>query len=155
MPYFRDSVTASDADAKGGPMRADVREQASSQEFDFFMGRWAGAARPAGDRLVLGRHGHLRGNGHVRGQADPRAVHVVARDVAYTALGAGVLRGRRRDLGDELDHGLRAHAGGGSVSALEQSISVTPEYRHVEKVVTPEPSLALDGTILKWYDIAL
>jgi hypothetical protein len=40
------------------------------------------------------------------------------------------------------------------VSALEQSISVTPEYRHVEKVVTPEPSLALEGTILKWYDIA-
>jgi len=40
------------------------------------------------------------------------------------------------------------------VSALEQSVSVTPEYRHVEKVVTPEPSLALEGTILKWYDIA-
>ena len=40
------------------------------------------------------------------------------------------------------------------MSALEQSISVTPEYRHVEKVVTPEPSLALEGTILKWYDIA-
>jgi hypothetical protein len=40
------------------------------------------------------------------------------------------------------------------VSALEQSLSVTPEYRHVEKVVTPEPSLALEGTILKWYDIA-
>ena len=40
------------------------------------------------------------------------------------------------------------------MSALEQSVSVTPEYRHVEKVVTPEPSLALEGTILKWYDIA-
>ena len=40
------------------------------------------------------------------------------------------------------------------MSALEQSVSVTPEYRHVEKVVMPEPSLALEGTILKWYDIA-
>jgi hypothetical protein len=40
------------------------------------------------------------------------------------------------------------------MSALEQSVSVTPEYRHVEKVVTPEPSLALERTILKWYDIA-
>jgi hypothetical protein len=40
------------------------------------------------------------------------------------------------------------------VSAVEQTVSVTPEYRHVEKVATQEPSLALDGTILKWYDIA-
>jgi hypothetical protein len=39
------------------------------------------------------------------------------------------------------------------VSALEHG-SVTPEYRHVEKVVCPAPSLALDGAVLKWYDIA-
>ena len=81
----------------------------------------ARAARPAGDRLVLGRHRHLRGRGHVRGPADPRAVHVVGRDVADTALGAGVLRRRRRDVGDELGHGLHPHARGGGVSALEQS----------------------------------
>jgi hypothetical protein len=40
------------------------------------------------------------------------------------------------------------------VSALEQAVTVSPEYVHTEKVVTSEPSLALDGTILKWYDIA-
>ena len=28
------------------------------------------------------------------------------------------------------------------------------EYRHVEKIARPEPSLALDETVLKWYDIA-
>jgi hypothetical protein len=39
------------------------------------------------------------------------------------------------------------------VSALEH-VGVTPDYRHVEKVVCAEPSLALDGAILKWYDIA-
>ena len=31
------------------------------------------------------------------------------------------------------------------MSALEQSVSVTPEYRHVEKVVTPEPRQALNA----------
>jgi hypothetical protein len=40
------------------------------------------------------------------------------------------------------------------VSAVEQVAGVDPEYRHIEKVVHPEPSLALNGTILKWYDIA-
>lgn len=40
------------------------------------------------------------------------------------------------------------------MTALEHAASVTDGYRHVEKVVTSEPSLALDGTILKWYEIA-
>jgi hypothetical protein len=39
------------------------------------------------------------------------------------------------------------------VSALEHT-DVAPEYRHVEKLVCSAPSLALDGAILKWYDIA-
>jgi hypothetical protein len=39
------------------------------------------------------------------------------------------------------------------VSALEQD-SVAPDYRHAEKVICSAPSLALDGAILKWYDIA-
>jgi hypothetical protein len=41
------------------------------------------------------------------------------------------------------------------VSALEQSLGVTAEYRHAEKLATSEPSLALNGAILKWYDVAL
>jgi hypothetical protein len=32
--------------------------------------------------------------------------------------------------------------------------SVAPDYRHEEKFARCEPSLALDGTILKWYDVA-
>ena len=40
------------------------------------------------------------------------------------------------------------------MSALGQAVSVTPDYRHVEKIAAPEPSLALAGTILKWYDVA-
>ena len=40
------------------------------------------------------------------------------------------------------------------MSAVERAVSVTPEYRHAEKVANPEPSLALDGTTLKWYDVA-
>ena len=45
-------------------------------------------------------------------------------------------------------------ARGGGMSALERTVSVSQEYRHVEKIVCPEPSLALDDTVLKWYDIA-
>src|SRR5262249_32725602 len=30
----------------------------------------------------------------------------------------------------------------------------TPGYRHVSKLISPGPRLTLDGTILKWYDIA-
>jgi len=40
------------------------------------------------------------------------------------------------------------------VSALERAVGVSDEYRHVEKIACPEPSLALDETVLKWYDIA-
>jgi hypothetical protein len=39
------------------------------------------------------------------------------------------------------------------VSALDHA-GVAPDYRHVEKVAHSEPSLSLDGAILKWYDIA-
>jgi hypothetical protein len=40
------------------------------------------------------------------------------------------------------------------MSAIEAAGSVTPEYVHVEKLVTPEPTITLNGTVLKWYDIA-
>ena len=40
------------------------------------------------------------------------------------------------------------------MSALERVAPVSPEYRHVEKIACPEPSLALDDAVLKWYDIA-
>ena len=40
------------------------------------------------------------------------------------------------------------------MSALERAVGMSQEYRHVEKIVCPEPSLALDGAVLKWYDIA-
>jgi hypothetical protein len=40
------------------------------------------------------------------------------------------------------------------MTAVEHSASVTDEYAHVEKLATIEPSLALEGTILKWYEIA-
>ena len=39
-----------------------------------------------------------------------------------------------------------------STSALENTVS--PSYRHIDKIATAEPSLALGETILKWYDIA-
>jgi hypothetical protein len=40
------------------------------------------------------------------------------------------------------------------VNAVETAGSVTPGYRHVEKVVESAPTIALDGALLKWYDIA-
>jgi hypothetical protein len=40
------------------------------------------------------------------------------------------------------------------MSALQQAASVSAGYRHVEKLAAVEPSLALDGTTLKWYEIA-
>jgi hypothetical protein len=39
------------------------------------------------------------------------------------------------------------------VSAVEQA-SVAADYRHVEKIVRPEPGIALGSTALKWYDLA-
>ena len=39
------------------------------------------------------------------------------------------------------------------MSALEQ-IGVRPDYQHISKLVRPEASLTLRGTVLKWYDIA-
>ena len=40
------------------------------------------------------------------------------------------------------------------MTMLAQMGRVSPEYRHVEKLARPGPSLGLDDTILKWYDIA-
>lgn len=43
------------------------------------------------------------------------------------------------------------------MSALEQSSAVDgvePGYRHVAKLATPQPSITLGKTVLKWYDIA-
>jgi len=40
------------------------------------------------------------------------------------------------------------------MSAVGTAGSVTSEYVHVEKLITPEPTITLDGTVLKWYDIA-
>ena len=58
---------------------------------------WADTRRPGLlDPPVIGSFsgdtGIFEGSRHVRGQADPRAVHVVARDLFDTALGAGLLR---------------------------------------------------------------
>ena len=39
------------------------------------------------------------------------------------------------------------------MNALEQA-SVAADYRHLEKIAHPEPSLALGETSLKWYDVA-
>ena len=72
------------------------------------------ALRPAGSaghRLVRRRRRGLRGAGRVRGPADPRALHLVEHPHSGAALGAGLLGGRRRDLGDELDHGIHARGG--------------------------------------------
>ena len=40
------------------------------------------------------------------------------------------------------------------MSALDQVAGVTRDYRHVTKQIRPAPCLTLDGTVLKWYDIA-
>jgi hypothetical protein len=40
------------------------------------------------------------------------------------------------------------------MSALDQVAGVTPGYRHVTKLIRPAPCLELEGTVLKWYDIA-
>jgi hypothetical protein len=40
------------------------------------------------------------------------------------------------------------------MSVLELVSGVSADYRHITKVIRPAPSLALDDTVLKWYDIA-
>ena len=52
--------------------------------------------------------GVFDGDGHVRGAADPRPLHLVRRHDSDAALGAGLLGRRRRDLGDELGDGVHA-----------------------------------------------
>lgn len=61
---------------------------------------------PVVGRFSGGRGGVLRGR-HSCGQGDPRAFHLVGHHRGVRPLGAGVLRGRREDLGDQLDHGVR------------------------------------------------
>jgi hypothetical protein len=40
------------------------------------------------------------------------------------------------------------------VSAVDTAGSVTTDYFHIEKVITPAPTITLDGAVLKWYDVA-
>ena len=99
-----------------------------------------------------GDTGVFEGEDTFEGRPDPRPLHVVGRDHADAALGAGLLRGRRRDMGDELGDGL--HAGGGTpMSVLERDRSQA-RLRHSSKLVRPEARLTLGEVLLKWYDIA-
>ena len=70
-------------------------------------------ARSAGDRRVRRRR---RGSSRVTTSFEGRPIRVRFTwsriDDADSALGAGVLRGRRHDLGDELDRGLHTRGGG-------------------------------------------
>ena len=40
------------------------------------------------------------------------------------------------------------------MNVVERIVSVARDYRHSSKLVRPGPRLTLDGTVLKWYDIA-
>src|SRR6185295_7888814 len=64
------------------------------------------SAPAAGGRGVPRRPRHLRRARRLRRQADRRSLHLVAHREPESALGAGLLGGRRQHLGDELDHGL-------------------------------------------------
>ena len=88
--------------------------------FDASTGQWAiywadsrrcGVLDPPVFGSFSGGVGRLRGRGHVRGR--PIVVRFTWSRHRHlgAALGAGLLPGRRRDLGDELDHGLHARGG--------------------------------------------
>ena len=73
---------------------------------------WADSRRPGElDPPVFGTFsgdiGVFEGDDVVRGSADQCPLHLVGHEDADAAVGAGLLRRRRRDLGDELDHGLQ------------------------------------------------
>ena len=53
-----------------------------------------------------GRDRHVHRAGHLRRPADPRAFPVVGHHGDDVPLGAGLLDGRRRDVGGQLDHGV-------------------------------------------------
>ena len=40
------------------------------------------------------------------------------------------------------------------MSAVDTAGSVTTDYVHIEKMITPAPTITLDGAVLKWYDVA-
>ena len=72
------------------------------------------------------------------------------------AVGAGVLRRRRQDLGDELGDGLRTGRGRERMTVLDEPVAATVPAAdlHVAKHATPGRSVSLGDAVLKWYDIA-
>ena len=109
----------------------------------------AGAARPAGDRLVLGRHRRLRGRRHVQGQpirvrftwsrrdhAEPRWEQAFSDDGGETWETNWV-----NDF---------TRAGGGSMSAARAGVAPATA-RQGDRAGR---AIALGATALKWYDIA-
>ena len=81
-------------------------------------------ARPAGLRHVLRRHRRLRRRRRLRGPADQGPLHLVRHEDADAVLGAGLLRRRRRDLGDQLDHGLQPGWGSSSRDVASPSARI-------------------------------
>ena len=104
---------------------------------------WADSRRPGLlDPPVVGSFsgdiGRLRGRGHVRRTPDPRPLHLVGRDDADAALGAGLLRRRRQRPGRRTGSWTsRARSRRRHDARSSTPPSVAPEYRHVEKLVSP------------------
>ena len=86
--------------------------------YDPKTGQWAiwwldgrnpfGQLRPAGQGPFRERRRHLLCRRHAPRQADPRAVRLVADHAHLRSLGTGLFTRWRKDLGDELDHGVPA-----------------------------------------------
>ena len=93
-------------------------------------------ARPAGVRHVRRRRRGVRGRGHLRRAADPRPVLLVRRHHPDAALGAVVLRRRRRELGAELGDGV--HAGRGrAMSTCQRLPASAPTTATSTKSIAP------------------
>ena len=99
--------------------------------------------------------GVFEGEDVYQGPPDPRPLHLVAGDDATPALGAGVLRRRRQDLGDELGDGLHTGRGWERMTVLVErnGSGVGRLVRARLEDRDARAGASRSGTpLLKWYD---
>ena len=143
------TTTAASSGCRSG---SSTRRRSGGRSTGPTAGARVSSIRPVDRRVRRRRRASSRARTSFKGR--PILVRFIWSGVTHAdaALGAGVLRRRRQDLGDELGDGL--HAGGGRAMSVLERAGRRSRVRARREARPPGPEHRARRRVLKWYEIA-